>query len=154
MAHVLVIMTPARHCEMVVEQAMQAAALGDEGGRVTLVWLMDEDRSEHIRDCLESRGFVGSGPAANVTRLMKETSSNEGQRQLDELKERGEAKGLNVITSLVVGHLEETVLELYAEHAPDRVYLPGAKLGPLVRLFGERAIKRLRKRLGDVLVTL
>ncbi len=153
MSHILVIMTPARSCETLVEQALSAAALGPSNGQVTLVWLMDEDRSDHLRDCLESRGFVGAGPAKNVQRLMHETAIDEGKQQLDELSQRAEAKGLTVETELLNGRLEESVLKLYERYKPDKVYLPIGRLGPLVRLFGERALKRLRKRLGEALIT-
>jgi len=147
-------MTPARRCELLVEQALEAAALhqGKEG-LVTLVWLMDDDRREHVRECLESRGFVGTGPAGDVDRLMHETALEEGQQRLDEFRVRAENKGLRVETELLDGGLEASVMALNERHQPDRIYLPVGKLGPLVRLFGERAVKRLKKRLGHTLVT-
>ena len=152
MFHALIVMTPSRRCEHLVSKALAAVEAAEEG-RVTLVWLVDHDRREHLRECLENRGFVAAGPARDMDRLMVETSQTEGQHRLRELKAEAVGRGLAVETEVLNGPLEQSILALCERLEPDQVYLPVRNVSPFSYWFGLRRLKRLHRRLGDALIT-
>lgn len=150
MSHVLIILTPARRADSLLEEALAAAG---PGGRLTAIYLEDTYRSEHLRDCLARRGFVGKGPADDIGRLMDETAHEAGADRLLEVTERARAAGCECETHIVRGPFGETVLQLVERHGPDRVYLGKSRLGPLAFFFGERDLRLLKRQLGSTLVT-
>lgn len=147
------ILTPARRGDRLVDAALSEAARGGDAGRVTAVYLLDEARGEHLRDCMESRGFVGTAPAEDVHRLALEAAHAAGEAVLAEIAGRAKAARVAYEGRVIRGRLRATVLTLLGEAEIARVYVTTGRLGPLLRLFGEREVKQLQRELGDALVT-
>ena len=152
MSHLLLVFTAARRGEAIVATAEEAFAAQAADCEVTLLFVLDAGRGEHLQDCLSGRGFVGSGPTREVERASSEHAHAAAETRLAEVRGTLEAKGFSCKTEVVTGPLFESVSRAAEACKPDRVYMTRSKLGPLARLFGERDRKRFSRHFGEALI--
>ena len=57
------------------------------------------------------------------------------------------------VLEVVWGDLLESVIEAATTYGPVYVLMSQSRLGPFVRLFGEKAVAKLKKQFGDRLIT-
>src|SRR5690606_26824821 len=90
--HYLAILTPARVGDTLVRAALAEARA--TGARLTAVYLADEDRAEHLRECLSSRGFVGVGQTRAVSDLAHASAQTAGAERMAEVQAAARAAGV------------------------------------------------------------
>ena len=146
---VLVVLTQMQGTGQLIARAVDLAALG--GGLVHAIYLIDADRTDHIGDCLTSRGFVGTAMAQSVKQIASEAAHESAEEALSEIRSAAAERGVPCETELVHGRLLETVARVSAELRPKHVLLCRCRVGLFARLFGERDLKKLQRELGGAL---
>ena len=153
MSKVLAVLTPARRGDSLIREAIRVALAGDSPTQLHVLYVIDQNRGEHLKDCLNNRGFVGPGPAENVGRISNDTAQMAGQDALEDAVNLATERGVPCETEVVWGELLETVVEASEKFKPTRILMSQSRLGPLVRLFGEKDVAKLKRRFGDRLIT-
>ena len=153
MSRVLAVLTPARRGDSLIAEAIRVTLESSSPPEMRVLYIIDQNRGDHLKDCLNNRGFVGPGPAENVGRISNDTAQLAGQQALEEAQSRANEHSVPCETEVVWGDLLETVVEATETYDPAHVLMSQSRLGPFVRLFGEKAVARLKKRFGDRLIT-
>ena len=153
MSKVLAVLTPARRGDSLIDEDIRVALAGAGGPEVRVLYVIDRLRGDHLKDCLNDRGFVGPGPAENVGRISNDAAQLAGNQALDEASERAALAGVECSTAIVWGDLLETVVEEDLHCGAERILMSQSRLGPFISLFGEKAVSKLRRHFGDKLVT-
>ena len=153
MSKVLAVLTPARRGDALIHEAIRVTLEGDEAPQMRVLYVIDQNRGAHLKDCLNNRGFVGPGPAENVGKISNDTAQMAGQHALEDARTHATEQGVPCETEVVWGDLLETVIEEAETFRPAHILMSQSRLGPFVRLFGEKAVARLKKRFGDRLIT-
>jgi nucleotide-binding universal stress UspA family protein len=153
-SRVLAILTPARREDALLEEAIRVAKTEGDDAHLVALYVIDKSRAAHLRDCLNNRGFVGPGPAEDVSKLSDDSALLEGQAAIEDVRELAQTHGIGCDAEVIWGELLETVLEAAQEQQADRVFMSQSKLGLFARLFGEKDHRKLKRRLGERLVVL
>ncbi len=147
--HILAILTPARIGDTLLHAALAEARA--TGARLTVVYLEDQDRQEHLRECLTTRGFVGAGQTRAIGDLAHACAQSAGAERLAEVSAAAQEAGVPCVTRMASGRFADSILRLATDLGADRVFVSRGRIGPLSRLFGERDFTRLRRHLGPAL---
>tara|TARA_B100000674_G_scaffold467519_1_gene452542 strand:+ start:325 stop:957 length:633 start_codon:yes stop_codon:yes gene_type:complete len=150
---VLAVLTPARRGDALIHEAIRVVLEGDGSPELRVIYVIDQGRGDHLKDCLNNRGFVGPGPAENVGKISSDTAQMAGQHALEDAQAHAMAQQVHCETEVVWGDLLETVIEEAERYGAPLILMSQSRLGPLVRLFGERDLTKLKKRFGERLLT-
>jgi hypothetical protein len=150
---VLAVLTPARRGDALIHEAIRVSQLDKEEAEIHVIYIIDQHRGEHLKDCLNNRGFVGPAPAEDVGRISNDTAQLAGQEALRDAIVIAEGHDVPCHTEIIWGEVLETVIEVAQKCEASHVLMSQSRLGPLVRLFGEKGLSKLKRRLGDRLVT-
>ena len=153
MSKVLAVLTPARRGDSLIREAIRVTLENEGPPEMHVIYVIDQNRGEHLKDCLNNRGFVGPGPAENVGRISNDTAQMAGQDALEDAENLAQQSSVACETEVVWGELLETVIEATEKFAPTHILMSQSRLGPLVRLFGEKDVAKLKRRFGDRLIT-
>jgi hypothetical protein len=150
---VLAVLTPARRGDALIHEAIRVCQMDEKEVQLHVIYIIDQRRGEHLKDCLNNRGFVGPAPAEDVGRISNDTAQMAGQQALQDAMTIAEEHSVQCHTEVIWGEVLETVIETAHACQASHVLMSQSRLGPLVRLFGEKGLTKLKRRLGDRLVT-
>ncbi len=142
MANTLLLLSTVTHSPQAIERAI--AEVKAAGGKLILLFVVDEELPNSILDRLEGNAFVGEQSGQEVYSALMNEYLRQGKQQLHEIKEQAEQQGLTVETLLKVGDLVGVCIGVIREREIAKAVLTRKRRSHLSRFLFGSPIKKIQ----------